>query len=256
MSKCVNVFNNYPPLGEGKISDVQTGISYSYNFVDSYEWDQPILVADLLFLHYLIEGLNYFHIDQLTYKSSNLLPTEMLKWFLHIRCAYRRALASFLIQNYADELVQRPLRPPPQLIPDRLCSISTIIMPSSRPYQGMDCPSCLAPLNQRISESSIRFPCGHILGLQCIKDRVEHWDRGSSLKVCALCDTDFDVTKDADGIEREPLLGSQSSILNQNQDADALKVCIEEWITRSMGSPGMTYGPSPWWMNVLRDRVL
>jgi hypothetical protein len=74
------VLFNFPRADESTITDMRTRISYSYDADARYEWDQPIPITDLYFLHLMVERLNYHIINAMTNPSATL-PTEMLNWF-------------------------------------------------------------------------------------------------------------------------------------------------------------------------------
>jgi hypothetical protein len=86
-----------------------------------------------------------------------------------------------------------------------------------------------------------------------MKAWIEAWNRDSILRVCTLCDTNFDVTKGGDGMECRRLGEFEVPARRQVPRADAFRVYFEELC---LSSRLMCNEPSPWWMNVLRSRAL
>lgn len=44
---------------------------------------------------------------------------------------------------------------------------------------------------EEVSDTPVQLTCGHVYGLECLREWVYQWDQESKLSLCPLCDTHF-----------------------------------------------------------------
>lgn len=263
---CDRILNCY--LSEdpraGRIVD-RGNHAHPYTQDGRYEWDEEIPLRDLQFLHQLVYVLDHIIAEKSI--DENRLPVfKMLKWYLHIRCAYQRALGRFLIRIRVNGLEQirvesaQPRRERRiEVLHERLYDMSTVIPADSPKLQeSPDCMICQESLVLLDSEQAIKLPCGHILGLECLKIWIEGWDRESRLRVCTLCDADFNITRSGNAVPGDEinLPGFELPVDGRGPNADEMRVFLDERIADQLAVDGdstLWNESSPWWMCFLRQ---
>jgi hypothetical protein len=254
--RCEAVLSSHPSIGQTTIRD-PSGTEHPYDPDRRYEWDHHMPIADLHFLNFRLQsGLDHL-IHEKIVRGNQVLSIEELSWYLHIRCAYQRALSRFLIRTRANGFVHHYLDwrrdDDTDILLDRLRGISTMIPNTSPDLQDVDCPYCLEPLYHS-TEQAIRLPCGrHIIGLNCLTRWIDCWDLESPLRICTLCNTDFDITKPVQLAEYERLPGFEPAENGYVPDSVVVRVFLDNLIEKRLASGSDTDTPSPWWVSVLRQ---
>ncbi|EPE25231.1 RING/U-box [Glarea lozoyensis ATCC 20868] len=248
------VLRSHPSIGQTTIKD-PSGTEHPYDPESRHDWNFRMPIADLEFIHYLDAGLHMTMTEM--FGENQVLSMELINWYAKIRTVYRRALARFIIDERVNGFVQHRLDYRPgrhtDILCDRLCGISTMIPNTSPELHGEDCPYCLEPLYQS-TEQAIRLPCGrHLIGLECTRQWISCWDFRSPLRVCILCNTDFDITKPVHFAARETLPGFEPAPDGVVPGSDAVEPFLDNLIDKRVASGIHDDTPSPWWVNLLRE---